>query len=614
MILRVRLQNWKNFEDEEFEFRGGLNLIFGPNASGKTSILQAVFYALSGVSPERHGLLDFRRAGSSEACVELSFVSGDGDEYLVRRYVSGKKRVSERAHLYVSKSGGPVEIASKPGEVSDRLREILGFGTQFFLRTVYMKEGDVYEFLQSPSSKVLSEIDEMLQMDRIIALMESVNSLSKEKKRELKSRRKDLEETKMPSVKKQDLVKRKGDLESQLDSLRAEIEELLSQQDTLREAVDTLERILGLELSIEGSKDKLHRLVEGLEGEEPPRERLEAAIRKTLEELEEQKVRRDGIYSRISVLKNGVEECKEKLEKLERAKDRCPLCNQPLTPEHVKKLSKEFSETLSKLRKELQESENEHGELEAKIKNLDDRLGALRGKKREMEMIFEELRRLNGEKSNLERRFSPKLPRSLDKLESALSEIKSQIEEKQAEEDALKKDMFLIDAMLEASSKSAAELEQEVRTLIHQEFAISAVSEALQRTVKRLREEKLVEVKQRAARLLANFKPGIWSVNWDEKFVPQLSSPDFSLSAYQLSGAEKLQLFLVIRLAMASIIGEPDFILLDEPAYHMDSDRKKVVYGILKEYLESTGVSQLIVSSFEPELGRQDWDNKITLK
>jgi ATPase subunit of ABC transporter with duplicated ATPase domains len=138
--------------------------------------------------------------------------------------------------------------------------------------------------------------------------------------------------------------------------------------------------------------------------------------------------------------------------------------------------------------------------------------------------------------------------------------------------------------------------------------------EALQRTVKRLREEKLVQVKQKAAGIMANFKPGIWSVNWDEKFVPQLASPEISLSAYQLSGAEKLQLFLAVRLAMASTIGEPDFILLDEPAYHLDPQKRKIIYSILKGYLESTGIRQLIVASFEPELEEQEWNQKITLK
>ncbi len=615
MISSVRLQNWKNYEERVFEFKEGLNLIYGPNASGKTSILQAIFYALNGEPSEKQSLLNFRRFKSGEACIELSFVSKDGCEYLVRRYISGEKKVSERAYLYSSKNGEqPTEIASGPEEVNKRLSEILGFGTQYFLRTIYMKEGDIYEFLQSPSGKVLSEIDQMLQMDKIITLIESVNSLSKEKSRELKSLRRELKETKMPSPEKRDLEKSREDLENKLSNVTSKIEELLAQQNTVQEASSILERITDIEQRVMGSKNRLDQLVIGLKGEEAPKERLEAAIRRTEQEIQEQRGKEKEMLSKISALKSGIRDGNEKLQKLETAGDRCPLCNQPLTPEHIKRIRGEFSETLQKLQKELQESEKEYEKTEEKRKTLEISLSDLQAKRREMEIIFEELRRLNEEKSNLDKQFPAKQPKNQDKLKSTLREIKSQIEQKQAEKEAIRKDIILMEAMVEASSKSAATLEKEVRSLAHQEFVITTMLEALQRTVKRLREEKLVQVKQKAAGIMANFKPGIWSVNWDEEFVPQLASPEISLSAYQLSGAEKLQLFLAVRLAMASTIGEPDFILLDEPAYHLDPQRRKIIYSILKDYLESTGVRQLIVASFEPELEKQEWNQKITLK
>ncbi|MEM2135731.1 MAG: AAA family ATPase [Candidatus Jordarchaeaceae archaeon] len=615
MIFRVRLQNWKNYEEGEFEFKEGLNLIFGPNASGKTSILQAIFYALNGEPPDKQNLLNFRRFKSGEACVELNFASRDGCEYLVRRYISGEKKVSERAYLYSHKNGEqPTEIASGPEEVNKLLGEILGFGTQYFLRTIYMKEGDVYEFLQNPSGKVLSEIDQMLQMDKIITLIDSVSSLSREKSRELKSLRRKFEETKTPSPEKQDVEKGREDLENKLNSVNAKIEELLVQQATVQEASSILEKIIDVEQRVMGSKNRLDQLVAGLKGEDAPKERLEAAIRKTEQELQGQRSKANEMLSKISALKSGIREGNEKLQKLEAVGDRCPLCNQPLTPEHMKRIRGEFSETLQKLQKELQESEKEYGKTEEKMKTLEISLSDLQAKKREMEIVFEELRRLNEEKSRLDKQFPAKQPKNQDKLKSTLSEIKSQIEQKQAEKEAVKKDIILMEARVGASSESAAKLEKEVRSLAHQEFVINTMLEALQRTVRRLREEKLVQVKQKAARLLANFKPGIWSVNWDEKFVPQLASPEISLSAYQLSGAEKLQLFLAVRLAMASTIGEPDFILLDEPAYHLDPQRRKLVYGILKDYLESTGIRQLIVTSFEPELEEQEWNNKITLQ
>jgi len=40
----VRLQDFRNYERHEIEFEDGLNFLFGPNGSGKTSILEAVSY------------------------------------------------------------------------------------------------------------------------------------------------------------------------------------------------------------------------------------------------------------------------------------------------------------------------------------------------------------------------------------------------------------------------------------------------------------------------------------------------------------------------------------------------------------------------------------------
>lgn len=42
MITSIRLQNFRSYKDESFEFEGGVNIVVGPNASGKTNLLEAV--------------------------------------------------------------------------------------------------------------------------------------------------------------------------------------------------------------------------------------------------------------------------------------------------------------------------------------------------------------------------------------------------------------------------------------------------------------------------------------------------------------------------------------------------------------------------------------------
>ena len=49
-IKKLLLQNFRNYEREEFTFSDGLNVLFGKNAQGKTNCAEAVFYLCTGSS------------------------------------------------------------------------------------------------------------------------------------------------------------------------------------------------------------------------------------------------------------------------------------------------------------------------------------------------------------------------------------------------------------------------------------------------------------------------------------------------------------------------------------------------------------------------------------
>ena len=49
-IKKLFLQNFRNYERENFEFSDGLNVLFGKNGQGKTNCAEAVFYLCTGTS------------------------------------------------------------------------------------------------------------------------------------------------------------------------------------------------------------------------------------------------------------------------------------------------------------------------------------------------------------------------------------------------------------------------------------------------------------------------------------------------------------------------------------------------------------------------------------
>lgn len=50
MITDIRLQNFRSYRDDSFEFTPSVNIIVGPNASGKTNLLEAILVIARGAS------------------------------------------------------------------------------------------------------------------------------------------------------------------------------------------------------------------------------------------------------------------------------------------------------------------------------------------------------------------------------------------------------------------------------------------------------------------------------------------------------------------------------------------------------------------------------------
>ncbi len=50
ILTSARLQNFRSYSDSSFEFEPGVNIIVGPNASGKTNLLDALYLTATGVT------------------------------------------------------------------------------------------------------------------------------------------------------------------------------------------------------------------------------------------------------------------------------------------------------------------------------------------------------------------------------------------------------------------------------------------------------------------------------------------------------------------------------------------------------------------------------------
>ena len=113
-INRIYLENYRIHDKLEVEFDKGINLLLGENGKGKSSILEAIGYALFG-SDLRGTQKDAIQYGKKSAKIQVEFTGVDGEEYIVTRKLPGTTSIYR-------KSNPELELQGK----EDRIRELCG--------------------------------------------------------------------------------------------------------------------------------------------------------------------------------------------------------------------------------------------------------------------------------------------------------------------------------------------------------------------------------------------------------------------------------------------------------------------------------------------------------
>lgn len=92
MLQRLELQAFGRFRDEVVEFAPGMNLVSGPNDSGKTTLVQAVTAVLFGAGQAAR-FVPWEHPDSCSAA--LVWTSNDRQVRIERDFVSGQVTCSE---------------------------------------------------------------------------------------------------------------------------------------------------------------------------------------------------------------------------------------------------------------------------------------------------------------------------------------------------------------------------------------------------------------------------------------------------------------------------------------------------------------------------------------
>lgn len=182
IISKIRLENFKKYRSFEIEFSEGLIGIIGKNGSGKSTIFEAIFFALYGELKHK-GYKEIVKNSNADPkdtlAVELEF-EFDAVSYKIVREFRGKK-LNANAKLY--KNGTLVSSGSK--EVSAFVEELTKMSKEAFIHTIFASQKELSNLSALKNEDRKKMIRRLLGLEKIDFIENSLVEKSRELKREI---------------------------------------------------------------------------------------------------------------------------------------------------------------------------------------------------------------------------------------------------------------------------------------------------------------------------------------------------------------------------------------------------------------------------------------------
>lgn len=382
-LNRLILRNFKKYRRAEIEFQDGLTGIVGANGSGKSTVVEAIAWALYGnkASIIKRELLKNSQAGESESVeVSLSLQIGKNELTIIRR-MKGKSLTPE---AILAIDGSRIAMGSR--EVDQRLEDLLKISFQDFMKTFYARQKDLDNLLREGGTGKREYLLKLLGLDEIKDravehIKNDIRSLEDQKNKisgaltEMGDIEKKIEETSLKIDQARAQAQGAKERESAMAMAAEEKRHELDAQAEKKRSHDLLfERIARLDSSIseksaaalaeERRLKEIERSKSLLSELEPRLKRLET-IKACLEALEPKRKSYDELNRRLIRTRaeldgagRVLEEYQQRLSALER--DENALCE-------IKPLEQEFQD-LSASFSRLEEIRDRHTDLQNRLK------------------------------------------------------------------------------------------------------------------------------------------------------------------------------------------------------------------------------------------------------
>ena len=270
IFTRLRLSNFKPYGDCEVSFREGVTVIHGLNGSGKSSLLEACFFALYGSKALPGTLDDVIRNGTDEAAIELWFTH-DGVDYHIERQLrkSGDRVTTSKCVLEGDDGSG--EPVSRDGARAVRqfITELLRMDSEAFVNCAYVRQGEVNKLINATPQQRQDMLDDLLQLGMLETYRDRAGQARLGVEDVLTAARGSLEtvDDQIEAKESQNLHERLNERESDLGDVESEIDNYEQQRQKAETARDEASETLSAYESHQTEIQELEAEIQELESE-----------------------------------------------------------------------------------------------------------------------------------------------------------------------------------------------------------------------------------------------------------------------------------------------------------------------------------------------------------
>lgn len=424
-INRIYLENYRIHEKLEVEFDKGINLLLGENGKGKSSILEAIGYALFG-SDLRGTQKDAIQYGKKSAKIQVEFTGVDGEEYIVTRKLPGTTSIYR-------KSNPELELQGK----EDRIRELCGIKGDIkdvYDNVIVAKQNEFISSFKATAKDREKTFDKVFNTE---IYREIYDGYSKDVEGKYKNEIA-IEENSIKSI--SDIIEDSQEVKEKLEleeEREKEFEKYLNNLSVeLKEIKEKLNQISGTELKIEKINGEIRKSEEVLNNITLQEEKLKKQIEETIlaKEIADKNIENHNEYIKTSEILESIKKEKKELDQIK--EEQSNLEKSLVSLEKLRGDSNNqvnlWKNSIENLKVSCREKKDRvdflQGEIEKKEKNLQ----VYKGELEKNIPLLEELERFESDIENGEK--------TLNTFEVKLQEKESDLEIKKEQRDNLIKE------------------------------------------------------------------------------------------------------------------------------------------------------------------------------